>query len=177
MQKKTVRFITMSAVIAALYTVLTILTNFIPPIGGVFQFRIAEALCVLPMFTPAAVPGLILGCFLTNVITGAGIYDVIFGTLATAVGAVLTYLICYRKKDRDAHFPLRAIIAPIPAILANALLIPYVILKVSELPITFADYFPLVLEVGFGELICAGVFGVVLAFAMRAHNKKIFKDE
>ena len=174
MQKKTVRFITVSAVIAALYTVLTLLTNFIPPIGGVFQFRLAEALCILPMFTLAAVPGLIVGCLLTNIIIGAGVYDVVFGTLATSIGAVLTYLISCRRNDiTGGNFTLRAILAPIPPILSNALIIPFVIIKSSELPMNFATYAPFILSVGFEELVCAGLLGVALAFALRPHIKKM----
>lgn len=172
MKNKTTRFITTAAVIAALYTVLTLLTNIIPPVGGVFQFRLAEAMCILPMFTPAAIPGLIIGCLLTNIITGAGIYDVVFGTLATAIGAVLTYLICYRKNDiAGGNFTLHAILAPIPAILANALIIPFVIQKLSEVPLA---YFPLVISVGFEELVCAGLLGVALAFALRPHTERLF---
>ncbi len=170
---KTTRFITTAAVVAALYVVLTLLTNVIPPIGGVFQFRIAEAMCVLPMFTPAAVPGLIIGCLLTNIIIGAGIYDVVLGTLATAIGAVLCWLLCYRKGDiTGGNFTLRAVIAPIPAILANALIIPIVI----RLCGVEDAYFALVLSVGFEELVCAGFLGVALAFALKPAAKKIFGE-
>ncbi|MBO4879095.1 MAG: QueT transporter family protein [Clostridia bacterium] len=175
MQNKTIRFITMSAVIAALYVVLTWLTNFIPPIGGVFQLRIAEAMCILPMFTFAAVPGLALGCFLTNLLMGYGIYDVVFGTLATLIGAVLTYLISYRKNETSLRsFTVRAILGVIPPTIANALLIPFVILITSEVPITAASYFPLVLDVGLGELVCVAALGIPLAFALRPHAGKVF---
>ncbi len=175
MKKNTTRFITTAAVIAALYTVLTLLTNVIPAIGGVFQFRIAEALCILPMFTPAAVPGLIIGCLLTNIITGAGVYDVIFGTLATAIGAVLSFLLAYRKNDiSGGNFTLRAILAAIPPVLSNALIIPFVIIKASGLPMNFATYAPFILSVGFEELVCAGLLGVALAFALRPHTETLF---
>ena len=170
MQNRTIRFITMGAVIAALYVVLTWLTNFIPPIGGVFQLRIAEAMCVLPMFTPAAIPGLILGCFLTNVLLGYGIYDVVFGTLATAIGAVLTYLISYRKTETSlGNFTARAILAVIPPTLSNALIIPVVIMLSSRIPFSVGAYLPLVLDVGLGELVCVAAFGIPLAFALRRH--------
>ncbi|MBQ1684351.1 MAG: QueT transporter family protein [Clostridia bacterium] len=175
MKNKTIRFITVSAVIAALYVVLTWLTNFIPPIGGVFQLRIAEAMCILPMFTPAAIPGLILGCFLTNLLLGYGIYDIVFGTLATAIGAVLTYVISYRKKDASiGSFTVRAILAVIPPTLSNALIIPFVIMLSSNIPFSFAAYLPLVLDVGLGELVCVAAFGIPLAFGLRPQREIVF---
>lgn len=175
MKNKTIRFITVSAVIAALYVVLTWLTNFIPPIGGVFQLRIAEAMCILPMFTPAAIPGLILGCFLTNLLLGYGIYDIVFGTLATAIGAVLTYFISYRKNDASiGRFTFRAILGTIPPTLSNALIIPFVIMLSSNIPFSFAAYLPLVLDVGLGELVCVAAFGIPLAFALRPQRERIF---
>ena len=177
MRNKATQFITTAAIVAALYTVLTLLTNFIPAIGGVFQFRIAEAMCILPMFTFASVPGLAIGCLLTNIITGAGIYDVIFGTLATLLGAVLSCLLAYRKNDiTGGKFTLRAILAAIPPILSNALIIPFVIIKSSELPMNFATYAPFILSVGFEELVCAGLLGVALAFALRPYIGKILKN-
>ena len=178
MRNKTTQFITIAAIVAALYTVLTLLTNLIPPIGGVFQFRLAEAMCILPMFTPAAMPGLALGCLLTNIITGAGIYDVVFGTLATALGAVISFILAYRRNDiTGGSFTLRAILAAIPPVVTNALLIPIVIMKVSEIPFTAGTYFAFAFDVAWGELICAGVLGVALAFALRPYIKKMLEKK
>ena len=78
--------ITQGAVIAALYVVLTMV--FAPISFGPVQVRIAEALCILPMFTPAAIPGLFIGCLIANLIGGGIILDVIFGSIATLIGAV-----------------------------------------------------------------------------------------
>ena len=90
MKNKKALFITQAAVIAALYVVLVVIFNYIS--FGPIQFRVAEALTILPYFTPAAIPGLFIGCILANVIGGAVIWDIIFGSIATLIGAVFTYL-------------------------------------------------------------------------------------
>ena len=149
---KSIQHIAMGAMIAALYTVLTYATSFIPTIGGVFQFRIAEALTILPYFTPAAIPGLGIGCLLANLLTGAGIYDIIFGTLATIIGAVGTRLL---KKNKW--------LAPLPPILANTIIMPFVIAYLSNAPKSIPFF---VFSVGLGELVCCGVFGMLLLFAL-----------
>lgn len=113
-------FVTQGAVIAALYVVLTFFANVLGLASGVIQIRFSEALTVLPYFTPAAIPGLFVGCFLSNVLfpAGTGIVwaDVVFGSIATVIGAFGTYLL--RKAP--------AWLAPIPPILANTLIIPFV---------------------------------------------------
>lgn len=109
-----VQRITQAAAIAALYVVLTLV--FAPISFGPIQLRIAEALCILPMFTPAAIPGLFIGCLLANLIGGGVILDVIFGSLATLIGAALGYLL---RKNRW--------LVPIPAVIANALIVPFVL--------------------------------------------------
>ena len=109
-----VQRLTQGAAIAALYVVLTLV--FAPISFGPIQLRIAEALCILPMFTPAAIPGLFIGCMLANLIGGGVILDVIFGSLATLIGAVLGYLL---RRNRW--------LVPIPAVVANALIVPFVL--------------------------------------------------
>ena len=109
-----VQRLTQGAVIAALYVVLTLV--FAPISFGPIQLRIAEALCILPMFTPAAIPGLFIGCMLANLIGGGVILDVIFGSLATLIGAVFGYLL---RKNRW--------LVPLPAVIANALIVPFVL--------------------------------------------------
>lgn len=79
-------FMVYAAAIAAIYTVLTMV--FAPISFGPVQFRISEALCILPFFTPAAVPGLFIGCLLSNLLCGAAALDIIFGSLATLIGAL-----------------------------------------------------------------------------------------
>ena len=90
MRNKKVLFITQGAVIAAIYVVLTYIVNLLGLTNGVIQVRLSEALTILPVFTPAAIPGLVVGCVISNILTGAVIWDVIFGSLATLIGAVGT---------------------------------------------------------------------------------------
>ena len=136
-------------IIAALYVVLTYVSYTMNLSGQLaVQLRLSEALTVLPFFTPAAIWGLTLGCLLANLLTGAVVWDVLFGTLATLLGAIGTYLL---RKYRYA--------ASIPPIVANTLIIPFVLTYAYQLP----DGIPLLmLSVGIGELICCGVLGTIL---------------
>ncbi len=97
MKKKgmSVKFITQAAVIAAIYVVLVVIFNYI-------SFRtsavsIAEALTILPYFTPAAIPGLFVGCIIANILGCAIVWDVVFGSIATLIGAIGTYLLRKHK--------------------------------------------------------------------------------
>ena len=139
--------ITQGAVIAALYVALTLI--FAPISFGPVQVRIAEALCILPMFTPAAVPGLFLGCLLGNLLGGAMLLDVIFGSIATLIGAYVGRLL----KDRRW-------LVPIPSIVSNALIIPFILRYVYGigLPIPL-----LCLYIAIGEFLGSYVLGQVLA--------------
>ena len=83
-----VLFLVQSAMIAAIYVVLTIV--FAPISFGQIQFRIAEALTILPAFTPAAIPGLFVGCLIGNILGGAILPDIIVGSMATLLGAIFT---------------------------------------------------------------------------------------
>ena len=91
-----VRFITLAAIIAALYVVLTLVSAAFGLSSGVIQVRISESLCILAFFTPAAIPGMTIGCLVSNLVTGANVLDVVFGTLATLLGVYGGYLL--RKK-------------------------------------------------------------------------------
>ena len=109
-----VAFITQAAAIAALYVVLVILFNYCS--FGPIQFRIAEALTILPYFTPAAIPGLFVDCLLSNILGGAAIWDIIFGSIATLIGAIGTYVL---RKNKW--------LAPLPPIIANTVIVPFVL--------------------------------------------------
>ncbi len=140
--------VTLAAVIAALYVGLTYLANALGLASGVIQIRFSEALTVLPVFTAAAVPGLTIGCFLANLLTGCALWDIIFGTLASLLGAIGTRL-------------LRRFVwcAPIPPILANTIIVPFVLQMVYGVQ----DALPyLMLTVGLGEIISCGVLGLLL---------------
>ena len=114
---KNVRFLTQAAVIAALYAVLTYVAAALNLAYGPVQFRFSEALTVLPVFTPAAVPGLALGCFLANLGSPLGIVDWVFGTGATLLAAIGTWLVG-RVRVRDVP-----ILAPLPPVIANVVLV------------------------------------------------------
>lgn len=146
-----------AAVIAALYTVLSV-TVCIPI--NFFQLRPAEALTVLPAFTPAAIPGVTLGCLIANYLTGAQPLDIVFGTLATLLGAIGTYLL--RRNRFYALFP---------PILSNTLILPPIIYFVYQAPETFPF---LLLTVFIGELLSAGVLGFTLHKALRPLAPRLF---
>lgn len=147
--KKRVRFITYSAIIAALYVILTGLSAALHLASGPIQIRLAEALTVLPVFTPTAIPGLFLGCVLANFLTGSLIWDVVFGSLATLIGAIGTYSL--RKKSKY--------LAVLPPIASNMLIVPAVLQYVyGEEQV----YWILMLTVGVGEILSAGVCGLIL---------------
>lgn len=101
MRNKKVLFAVQAAMIAALYVVLTYITNLLGLASGTIQVRFSEALCILPVFTPAAIPGLFIGCLISNLITGGIIWDIIFGSIATLLGALGTYFL--RKKEVCIH--------------------------------------------------------------------------
>lgn len=158
MKRKSTSQMVMGGIIAALYVILTFATSFLPSIGGVFQFRLAEALTILPYFTGAAVPGLFIGCLLANSLMGAGIIDIIFGSCATLIGAIGTFFISKLK------FKNREWLTPIPPILANTIIMPFVISYLSNA----SEAIPLLmLSVGFGEIVNCGILGMILLFALK----------
>lgn len=147
MENKKIVFLTQAAMIAAIYVVLTVV--FAPFSFSEIQVRISEALTILPAFTPAAIPGLFVGCLLGNILGGAAVPDIIFGSLATLIGAFFTW------KLRDKH----PLLAPVPPIAANALIVPFVLRYAYgvTLPIPL-----MMLTVGIGEVISCGVLGMLL---------------
>ena len=158
MKNKNVLFTTQAALIAALYVVLTIL--FQPFSFGEIQVRIAEALTILPVFTPAAIPGLFIGCLLGNILGGSILPDIIFGSLATLIGAIFTYLL--RNKHRY--------LAPLPPIISNALIVPLILRFAYGINLPF--YF-MMLTVGIGEVLSCGVLGMILNTALWKYRYKI----
>ena len=117
MKNKKLRSLTEGAMIAAIYGVLTVV--FWQFSSMQIQVRVSEALCVLPLFTPAAVPGLTIGCFLVNVLMG-NIWDAIFGSMATLLAAAVAYAL--RNKKLYFHW-----LAPLACVIFNALIIPFVL--------------------------------------------------
>ena len=160
MKKKSVLFMTQASMIATIYVVLTII--FAPFGFGNIQVRIAESLTILPAFTPAAIPGLFIGCIIGNLIGGAVLPDIIFGSIATLIGACFTFLL----KNKHPY------LAPIPPILSNTLIIPFVLQYAYglELPIPF-----MMLTIGIGEILSCGLLGMILYTALVKYKHKIFK--
>lgn len=161
MKNKNALYLTQASLIAALYVLFTLLANLFGLANQVIQVRFSEALTILPLFTPAAIPGLFVGCLLGNVLTGAHVLDILFGSLATLLGAFGTYFL--RKKW---------FLAPIPPIVANTLIIPLILSFVYQ----FEGSIPFFMfTVGTGELISCGILGYLLYFSLRKHQKYLFQ--
>lgn len=143
-----------AALIAAMYVVLTWLANIFGLANGAIQVRFSEALTILPYFTPAAIPGLFVGCVISNTITGAAVWDILFGSLATLIGAFFTYKLRHISKW----------LAPLPPILANILVVPQVLRIVYGAP---DSIWYLTATVGIGEVISCGILGMILLFALQ----------
>ena len=154
--KKT-RFITHAAIIAALYVVLTYFINAFNLASGAIQVRISEAMTVLPFFTPAAIPGLFIGCIIANIFAGGVIWDVVFGSLATLIGAVGTYLLRDKKPA----------LAVIPPILANMVIVPFVLRYAYGVEGSIPFF---MLTVGIGEVISCGILGYILLKVLEKHR-------
>lgn len=160
--QKTIK-LTQAAVIAALYVVLTLLANALGLANYAIQVRFSEALTILPFFTPAAVPGLFVGCLLSNIITGCAPWDVVFGSLATLAGALGTWALRKQKW-----------LAPLPPIVANIIVVPLVLSYVYKLEGSLI-YFAI--TVGIGEIISCGLLGMTLLFALDKRKNQIFPQE
>ena len=151
--------LTQGAMIAALYVVLTFIANLAGLASGVIQVRLSEALTILPVFTAAAVPGLAVGCVLANLLTGCTIWDVVFGSLATLIGAVGTRLLRGQSP----------VLAVLPPILSNIIIVPLVLQRVYGVE---DAYWYLAMTVGAGEIISCGILGLLLYRSLK--NTKIF---
>ena len=159
-----IRFVCQAGIVAALYTVLTCLVGAFGLANGAIQFRVSEALCILPVFMPAAVPGLTVGCLLSNILTGCLWQDILFGPVATLLGALGTWLL--RR--------LSPWLAPLPTVAANTLIVPFILAYAyhAEGGLPY-----LMLTVGIGEILSAYVLGMVLLFALRRYGKRIFRSD
>lgn len=144
-------YTTRAAMIAAVYVVLTLISNAFGLASGPIQVRISEALTILPFYLPEAVPGLFVGCLLSNVFTGCLPWDVVFGSLATLAGALGTRLLA-----RKFH---KKWLAVIPPVVANAIIIPFVLQYVYNVP---DAYLFLLVTVGLGELVSCSI-GLLLS--------------
>ena len=163
MRNKKVLFVAQAALIAAIYVVLTYFISAFNLASGAIQVRISEALTILPFFTPAAIPGLTIGCFLSNLLTGCLPMDVLFGSLATLLGALGSYLV---RRHRW--------LVPLPPVIANTVIVPYVLAYVygAEGSIPF-----FMVTVGAGEIISCYVLGSILMNALLPYRNILFRNE
>ena len=156
---KRVKFTCHAALIAALYVLLTYIAAAMGLSSGAVQIRFSEALCILPCFTPAAIPGVTIGCLLANTLTGCALWDVVFGTLATLIGAIVARLLRKFKW-----------LVPLPSVLSNMAVIPPVLMFVYGVEDAYCF---LLLTVGIGEVISVYGIGMLLLFALK--KRKIFE--
>ena len=161
MEKKSALFLTQAAMIAALYVVLTYIANLFGLASGVIQIRLSEMLCILPVFTPAAIPGLFIGCLLNNILTGCVICDILFGSLATLAGAIRTYLL------RNHKF-----VFTLPPVVANMIVVPLVLQYAYGVP---DAVWYLAVTVGAGEVISVCILGMLLYKVLYRQRKAIFR--
>lgn len=158
MSNKKLMFIVQAAMIAAIYVVLVFVFQFSS--SGVIQVRVAEALTVLPFFTPAAIPGLAIGCLIANLLTGCAVLDIVFGTLATLIAAIGSYAL---RKNRY--------LVVLPPIIANMIIVPWV------LRFAYSEAMPIwlsMITVGAGEVISCGILGTILLTVLLRY-KNIFR--
>ncbi len=152
LNKNKIRFTANAAMIAALYVALTYICNLFGLAKFAVQLRFSEALTILPIFMPSAVPGLFVGCVLANLLTNAAVWDVIFGSLATLIGAFLT------RKLRKTPY-----LAFLPPIVANTLVVPPIVCFVygsdMAMPLVYLTVFA-------GEVLSCGVLGFILYRAL-----------
>ena len=149
------------ALIGALYALLTLAVQ--PISSGLMQLRVSEALCVLPYFTPAAVPGLFVGCFLANLAMGSAWPDVIFGSLATLLSAFLAHWV--RKMNLSKW------LAPLPAVLVNAVVVGYLLAYVYDVGVAWEIC---ALYVGVGQALSCYALGMPLLFGLEKFGKRLF---
>ena len=154
-------YTTRGALIGALYVILTMLSAVMGLSSGPIQFRISEAMCVLPIFFPEAIPGLFIGCLLSNLIAGGVIWDVVFGSIATLIGAIGSRAL--RNIPEKYKWA-----ATLPTVIANIIIVPLVLIYAYG---EANSYFLLMITVGIGEIVCAGIGGSGLYYLMKKYDK------
>ena len=178
MEQKNVRYLAQGAMIAALYVAATYFSRLLGIADGAVQFRLSEALTVLPAFTPAAVPGLAIGCFIANIGSPYGIVDILSGTLATLLAALAT------RGLRGVRVRGIPVLAPVPPVLSNGLIVGLFVTMMNEagklIPqqFTFAVFGSVAASVALGELaVCVGLGLPLMIAVKKAGVQKIFPQE
>ena len=178
MNKKTskVRFLALSAVIAALYAVLTYAAAAMNLAFGAVQFRFSEALTVLPAFTPAAIPGLAVGCLISNLASPLGVVDWVFGTLATLLAGIFSYLV---RNIRWKEIP---VLAPLPPVIFNALIVGFEVACLADNGtfafgnLSLAGFIAGAVSVGIGELIVGDVGDSIVQTVHHGHGQNVVQE-
>ncbi len=166
MKATKIQVLTQAAMIAALYVILTAVSNALGLANFAIQLRFSEALTILPAFTPAAIPGLFIGCLIGNILTSCALPDILFGSLATLLGAFGTHFLC-RIHHTGQN---RLFLAPLPPILSNMLIIPFVLRYAYGIR---PFWFPF-LTVTAGELLSCGLLGTVLLLSLGKYKHLLF---
>ena len=167
-KQSNIKLLVTAAMIAALYVVLSFVSNAFGLASGAIQVRISEALTILPYFTVAAIPGVTIGCILFNLLSGAALLDVLFGGVASLIGAIISWYIGKAAKKINWM----KYLVPIPPILSNAFIVPWVLKTAYGLTDT---YWYLFITVGIGEVISCGILGILLMTALMPLRNILFK--
>ncbi|NLP47106.1 MAG: QueT transporter family protein [Epulopiscium sp.] len=157
--KKNTKYIVQGALVAAIYIVLTLVFGFMG--FGPIQFRLSEVLTILPAFTPAAIPGLFIGCLLSNLLGGAHYLDVVFGSLATLVAAYFSY--CLREQKH---------LVPLPPVLINMIVVPIILKATMNAP-----FWMTVVTVGLGQVTACYGLGYPFILVLEKNWDKIDKNK
>lgn len=163
MKKRSTLYLARGAMIASLYVALTYLAFILGLSSGAIQLRISEMLCILPVFFPEATVGLFLGCLISNLITGCVVWDIIFGAIATLIGAIGARLLRFLPKGL-------MFIATLPTLFSNMLIVPLVLIYAYGLS---GGYFYFMLTVGIGEFITAVLGGTLLYYLLTRYGKRM----
>ena len=159
MKNKGALYLTQAALIGAMYFALTWMSNFFGLANGAVQLRLGEALCVLPYFMPSAVPGLFVGCLISNLSMGCVIWDTLFGSLATLIGAFVA------SKLKNKY------LVPLPTVIANTVIVPFVVMYCYTPGVkSFGVYATITASVFAGEILSAYVLGIILLLALNKHR-------
>lgn len=160
-------FLTYSAVIAAAYTVLTLVSGALGLGYGAIQLRISEALTILPIFTPAAIPGLTVGCIIANIFSFNPV-DMLVGTLGTLIAAILT------RKTKHITLKGAPLLALFWPVIINAVLVGAELALLYFPADAVASAFAVsALQVGAGQFIVCYGLGLPLYFALRQKLLKV----
>jgi len=172
MKNKSVRFITQAAIIAAIYAALTYVFAFAS--FGPIQVRVSEALCVLPLFTPAAIPGLFVGCLISNLfLTPLGPWDIVLGSLATLLAAFAASKIKIKW------------LVPLPAVVINAFVVGWLLYfyiggdLAADYPFLIFNslYLTATAFVFVGQALACYVIGLPLLYILNRYGEKIFRPK